>query len=57
MTVINKSTKAQLNEDIFKKPLPSKKYIKQFPTPEKLAYWCDDQHKFGICGQLFLFNK
>lgn len=55
--MINKSTKAQLNEGIFKKPLPSKKNIKQFPKPEKLAYWHDGQHKFGICGQLFLFNK
>lgn len=57
MTVINKSPKAQLNEDIFKKPLSYKKNIKQFPKPEKLAYWYDDQYKFGMYGQLFLFNK
>ncbi|XP_029671557.1 uncharacterized protein LOC115240505 [Formica exsecta] len=55
-TVINKSTKAQLNEGIFKKPLPSKKYIKQFPTPEKLAYWCDDQHKFDY-GYIEIIEK
>ncbi|XP_011259430.1 uncharacterized protein LOC105253241 [Camponotus floridanus] len=45
-TVIDKSPKAQLNEDIFKKPLSYKKNIKQFPKPEKLAYWYDDQYKF-----------
>ncbi|KAL6431982.1 hypothetical protein ACFW04_007431 [Cataglyphis niger] len=46
MTAINKSTKAQSNEGIFKKPLSSKKNIKQFPKSEKLAYWHDGQHKF-----------
>lgn len=45
-TVIKKNTKGQLNEAVFKKPLPFKKNIKQFSKPEKLAYWNDDQYKF-----------
>ncbi|CAL1683976.1 unnamed protein product [Lasius platythorax] len=45
-TLINQSTKAQLNEDVFKKPLPLKQNIKKFPKPEKLTRWSDDQHKF-----------
>ncbi|XP_029154850.1 uncharacterized protein LOC114927945 [Nylanderia fulva] len=45
-TLINKNKKAQLNEDVFKKPFPPKKYSKKYPKPETLAYWCDDQYNF-----------
>lgn len=49
--VINKSP--QLNEDIFKKP----SHKKQFPKPEKLAYWYDYQHNFGMYNCSYLINR
>ncbi|XP_011872741.1 PREDICTED: uncharacterized protein LOC105564734 [Vollenhovia emeryi] len=42
----NKCTKKQLNDGVFKKPLLPKKNIRRTPKPEKLAYWCNDQHDF-----------
>ncbi|XP_011163703.1 uncharacterized protein LOC105198628 [Solenopsis invicta] len=41
----NKCTKKELNDGIFKKPLPPKN-IKKLPIPEKLLHWHDDQHDF-----------
>ncbi|XP_012059457.1 PREDICTED: uncharacterized protein LOC105622655 [Atta cephalotes] len=43
---INKYTKKQLNDSVFKKPLLPKKNIKRLPKPEKLAHWYDNQHDF-----------
>ncbi|XP_011697649.1 PREDICTED: uncharacterized protein LOC105455768 isoform X2 [Wasmannia auropunctata] len=45
-TTINKCTKKQLNDGVFKKPLLPKKNINRLPKPEKLVHWHDSQHDF-----------
>lgn len=47
-TVVDKSTKTQkiLSNDVFKKPLPLKRFIKRFPETESLAHYHEDQYEF-----------
>ncbi|KYQ50404.1 hypothetical protein ALC60_10521 [Trachymyrmex zeteki] len=45
-STINKYTKKQLNDGVFKKPLLPKKNTKKFPKQEKLVHWYDNQHDF-----------
>lgn len=37
-----------LDDIIFKKPLPPKKFVKPIHEPENLAHFYDAQHEFGI---------
>lgn len=54
-TKFNKNIKSPkiLNDDIFKKPLPPKRFVKRFPDQEKLAYYYEE-NDIGIRIIIFI---
>lgn len=53
--IVDKSIKMQkvLEDAVFKKPLPPKRFIRRYAEPEKLANYYEDQHKFGTCINIY----